>query len=70
MAVAVVPGDRFAAGEPYTLFKIPGADGGYQALADGQHFIEWRNISTDDSRLPIVVVNWPNAVAISAPQTR
>jgi Tol biopolymer transport system component len=63
MSVAVVPGDRLSLAAPLALFGLPDANFAYLAFADGQHFIEGRATQVDDSRLPIVVVNWSQGMA-------
>jgi hypothetical protein len=63
MSVPVTLGDQLTIGSPAPLFGLSGDDRGLAVFGDAQRFLEARSVGADETRLPIVVINWPDALA-------
>lgn len=62
VSLALVPGKVLRVSPPQTLFDLPTLstlNPAYAPLPDGQTFLVAKRVDTSQSRLALVVLNWP-----------
>lgn len=63
MGVPMALGDHLTAGTPAALFRLAADERGFGVFADAQHFLAARAVGADETRFPVAVMNWADALA-------